>query len=165
MPDLIDVMMSAPIDLGTAGLEIEKSRLSYKNGLTYFKLMSKTVVQEKFNLFFLSPTCFRHDGNLHLLPLPSLIFNGLVKRWMYFSDIPIPVINTDHLQILRYKLKTDSVLFNNYNLVGFKGNCQYGFVNELAEIERWPFFILLNFASIAGLGYKTTMGMGQVKVG
>ena len=158
-------MGKAPVELGTAVFDVESSRLHFKKGLTYFKLMSEAVAEEdKIKLEFVSPAAFRHHGKLQLLPQPDLVYGSLARRWSLYSDIDIPTYNIDSLQVSRYKLKTEVVFFKRYSLIGFKGSCEYGFLNKPDEIERWPFFVLSKYASIASLGYKTTMGMGQVRV-
>ncbi|GFP33975.1 hypothetical protein HKBW3S42_02315 [Candidatus Hakubella thermalkaliphila] len=49
-----------------------------------------------------------------------------------------------------------------YSLIGFQGKCKYTVLSNQNEMTRY-LNILADFAFFAGLGQKTTMGMGQVR--
>ncbi|NLT96357.1 MAG: CRISPR system precrRNA processing endoribonuclease RAMP protein Cas6 [Clostridia bacterium] len=51
-----------------------------------------------------------------------------------------------------------------FNIIGFLGHCVFSFDPDTPETTMWMFNALARFASIMGVGYKTTMGMGQVKI-
>ena len=42
------------------------------------------------------------------------------------------------------------------------GFCKYSFLPEARDIDKWALSVLFSFANLAGVGYKTAMGMGQV---
>ncbi len=149
--------------IGNNGFVVKSTQLHYEEPLPYFKLNYNGEPKNKFVLDFLSPTCFRKDGRLQLLPLPSLVFGGLLERWNAFSETKLPATLFDVIYITRYNLKTNTVDFGNYKLVGCRGICEYTFLPEAREIDKWVINTLVNYAAISGIGYKTTMGMGQVK--
>jgi CRISPR-associated endoribonuclease Cas6 len=164
LPRVKEQLEEADFAIGGARFVLKEARLLYKSPLPYFKLITSIKEHDHLTVIFRSPTCFRHDGRLNLFPLPSLFLTGLSKRWNHFSDTPLPLYNPDSMQVNRYGLKTQMVKFGSYNLVGFTGFCKYAFLPETSEIDRWTLSNLFNYANLAGVGYKTAMGMGQVKV-
>ncbi len=152
------------IRLGEASFCLEEATQLFKKPRPYFKLMASNEEKEELEVLFKSPACFRRDGKLKLFPLSELLIPGLAKRWAHFSDVPLPEINLDSIMVSKYGLKTSLVKFDRYNLVGFRGYCNYSFTEEACDIDRWSLSVLLKFATFAGVGYKTTMGMGQIRV-
>ena len=152
------------IRLGGASFCLEEAKPLFKNSRPYFKLMASIEEKDDLGVVFKSPACFRRAGKLILFPLPDLLVTGLAKRWEHFSDVALPVFNPDSIMVSKYGLKTSLVKFDRYNLVGFRGYCNYSFTEEARDIDRWSLAVLLKFAIFAGVGYKTTMGMGQIRV-
>jgi len=65
------------------------------------------------------------------------------------------------VRVTQGDLQTHVVHFPNFVQKGFTGTCTYSFRDEgVSELA-----ILAAFAPYAGVGYKTTMGMGQVQTG
>jgi CRISPR-associated endoribonuclease Cas6 len=162
LPKISDHLSVNDFRLGGATFRLEEARLVFTKPLPYFMLMSGTVVKDQLTISFKSPTCFRRDGQLNLFPLPGLVLSGLINRWTRFSEVPLPIFNTESLIVSRYGLKTGMVRFDKYNLVGFMGFCKYSFLPEARDIDKWALSVLFSFANLAGVGYKTAMGMGQV---
>ncbi len=163
LPQIINFMDSKKIYLNDAGFEVVEVKNVFPNPLSYFELMTRGKKREKITLNFTSPTCFRQNGSIHLLPDPNLVFGGLHYRWNLFSDVPLPEAEFSTIQVSKYSLKTSMVKFNNYNLLGFRGECTYSVLDDMPETFFWVADVLASFASIAGVGYKTTMGMGHVR--
>jgi CRISPR-associated endoribonuclease Cas6 len=131
---------------------------------TYFAFMSGSKPHAKITLEFVSPTCFRSSGQQLLFPEPVLVFGSLIDKWNFFSDIPLPKPGLSLINVTKYDLKTTMVQFNNYNLIGFKGTCTFTLSSDTQEVVRWAINTLASFAAVVGVGYKTTMGMGQVRL-
>ncbi len=163
LPEIEKHLRFRELRLGGATFMLEETKPLFKKPRPYFKLMA-VKGEEELKVDFNSLTCFRRDGRLHLFPLPELILSGLVKRWEHFSGLNLPRLKPENVLVLQHNLKTDVAGFSRYNLVGFRGYCKYGFIPETHDIDRWAVTVLLNYAAIAGAGYKTTMGMGQVRV-
>ena len=85
----------------------------------------------------------------------------------------------DWVTVAGYRLHTSTVHFDRATQDGFLGRCTYVLLESckgakhdaiqsiLAGEELKPIqalSLLSNFAHYAGIGYKTTMGMGQVRV-
>lgn len=164
LPLIRTYLAGSDIRLGGARFILEEAKPLFKKPRPYFKLMTSDEVKEELGVVFKSPACFRRNGKLNLFPLPDLLLSGLARRWAHFSDAALPDYNTDTIMVTKYGLKTSLVKFDRYNLVGFRGFCSYSFTKEARDIDRWSVSVLLNYGTIAGVGYKTTMGMGQIRV-
>lgn len=127
-------------------------------------------------LRFVSPTSFRRSPpggpGQHLpLPLPELVFGGLLGRWNAFAPMPLPVdlrpYLAGHLLLTRYRLKTRHVRFSRGArgaLPAFVGQVTY----SLSGRDRYRHslvHLLAAFAFWSGVGVRTAMGLGQVRVG
>lgn len=121
-------------------------------------------------LRFASPTVFRSEGVNVPLPLPKLVFDGLARRWNTHAPMRIhPDVSRfaeDCMAITRYDLRTEQVSFGEENgrgaLPGFTGTCGYAFLNR---DRYWMGLIhlLAAFAFYAGVGARTTWGLGQAR--
>lgn len=120
---------------------------------------SKTVTMK-----FFTPTCFR-IGDLHLRePDPDKVFTSLLNKFNKYSNIKfdegikekfkeIEIVHKDTIQ--------KKVYFPNFYIQGFVGTVTYKLPEKPALIEAVN--VLSRFAFYSGVGYKTTMGLGQAK--
>lgn len=120
-------------------------------------------------LVFESPTAFRSQGRTIVFPLPRLVFGSLLNRWNQFAPQPLAPELVEAfdmgLDVDRYTLKTQMQDFGRYQLqVGFVGQCTFGTRKGVAAEVVWGMRLLAAFAFFAGVGYRTTMGIGQVRV-
>lgn len=118
-------------------------------------------------LEFLSPTTFRSGGLNVPLPLPGLVYEGLMEKWNAFAPVSVPVeirrFAEECLAISRCELSTRPVAGKGEAIqIGFVGRCRYTAVNRdhywLGIIQ-----LLTDYAFYAGVGYQTTTGMGQAR--
>ena len=116
-----------------------------------------------------------------MFPLPEPVFQNLARRW---EDIAPPelagVIEKDHLE--RY-LQEDGVIIVDYDITahhvhlttheqrGFLGSCTYQLrgTHEKATPQSpltlpQQIYLLAQLAFYSGIGYKTTMGLGQTRL-
>lgn len=119
------------------------------------------------SLHFASPTVFRSNDAYLPLPLPKLVFEGLVRQWNSLSSVTIAdeVVRyaEECLLISRYKLQTERVdRGQRGGLPGFVGSCTYAFK---VQDRYWMgvIHLLAEFAFYAGVGKQTAMGLGQVR--
>lgn len=114
------------------------------------------------------------------LPLPQYVFPGLARRWedMAPPDL-VHVIQKDRIEqyiqddgmiIADYELKTHQVKFTTHLQPGFVGNCTYhlrgpdeAMTPEAPLTVRQQLLLLAQLAFYCGIGYKTSMGMGQAR--
>jgi CRISPR-associated endoribonuclease Cas6 len=128
-----------------------------------FEKMVQLPAQNTIDLEFLSPTSFKQGKNIQPFPLPELVFNGLLRRWNLFAPekLHFPTVEWSGV-VSAYELKTYAMKMEGGAEIGAKGLIRYRFADtEQAKIAT----TLAHFATFAGIGRKTTMGMGQVKVG
>lgn len=115
----------------------------------------------KMTVNFVTETAFRfRDENL-LFPLPEIFFNSVAKRLKiagvcFDGDLKW----TEKVRISRYDLKTSVANFEKIPFQGFKGTIEYD-ISRLSKEERSAALFLGLSLNYAGVGAKTTMGMGQ----
>lgn len=144
---------------------------------------------ENFRLEFDSLTTFNRSNarsrgygpHYARLPLPQYIYPGLIRRW---EDIAPPdllgVIQQDRIEqyiqddgiiITDYDLKTHHVKFTTHLQPGFIGTCRYQLRGpdestgpDAPLTIRQQLLLLTRLAFYCGIGYKTSMGMGRVRL-
>ncbi len=105
---------------------------------------------------------------MEVWPRPELVFGSLARTWGLYSPISLPLdrdelvaMAADAVVMSRYELRTQMLQFPRHKQVGFVGyviyECMAG--GPLAATLD----LLADFALYAGVGYKTTMGMGQTR--
>ncbi len=153
---------STPVRLGSVAFQTGSHRLV--RSATYPALLQNATDAPRLTLRFLSPTSFRSGTDQDVLPRPERVFGSLFQAWQAWS----PVRLDDHLpqvfsllRIAAYELRTELVHFGRYKVIGFKGQVTYAFPPELRPDVRRLLHALADFAFYAGVGYKTTMGLGQ----
>ncbi len=143
------------------------------SGYTSFEeLLAQAQPRRDITLEFLSPTAFnmgqREWGKqFAILPEPALVFRSLLRTWNAFSPTPfiensIETYVADHVVVKRYEAKSRMLNYPRHRQIGFTGTVTYGLMAEDDELRR-QINALADFAFYAGVGYKTTMGMGQAR--
>lgn len=153
-------------------------------------LASKASPSNKLRLRFFTPTTFRSGKQNMLFPSPHFVFFSLAEKWrrhappslsqeipdlfkaLERTSSPDPMVDTkamtgtwsslnEWVQISRYDLKTEILDFVKYQQIGFIGDAEFQIQGKTEA--RWVrlLHLLADFAFFAGVGYKTTMGMGQ----
>ncbi len=118
--------------------------------------------QKTIELQFTSPTSFKQYQNIQPFPLPELVFGNLLRRWNKFAstELQFPQIQWQGL-VSAFELETHALKMEAGAEIGTVGWVKYRFLDpEQARIAT----ILANFAVFAGVGRKTAMGMGQVRI-
>jgi len=118
-------------------------------------------------LSFASPTAFRSGGHTLPVPLPHLVYGGLVHKWNTFAPVAVSDdmrrYAKECLAMSRYKLSTRALPAKGRPAqIGCVGWCRYVATNR----DRYwlgVFQMLTDFAFFAGVGYQTAVGMGQVR--
>jgi CRISPR-associated endoribonuclease Cas6 len=132
-------------------------------GSSSYELLAKTSIPcHQLKLQFLSPTSFKQQQQIQPFLLPKLVFNSLWRRWNNFAPIALqfPTVEWKAL-VTAYDLKTQALKMEGGPEIGSQGWVRYRFPDlEQARIAT----ILANFAFFAGVGRKTSMGMGQTRL-
>ena len=126
----------------------------------------KDTTSRIIRLHFCTPTAFR-QGDLDLpLPLPRLVFRGLLTRWNAFAPIPLP-LNGETIErsvaLSHARIETRTFFDGRSHIPGFVGPVEFRILRS-APAESIPaLHALAEFAFFAGIGRKTTHGMGLVR--
>lgn len=127
-----------------------------------FESFCQVPPTETIALKFLSPTSFKQSQTIQPFPLPELVFGNLLRRWNTFAPVELqfPKLEWQGLTCA-YELKTQVLHLKGGAEIGTTGWVRYEFPNpEQAAIAT----TLAHFAGFAGVGRKTAMGMGQVRI-
>ena len=129
-------------------------------------------VPRSVGLRFASPTAFRITGKKRAvpLPLPQLVFGGLLDKWNAFSTIQVhPDVRRfadECLVVSSYRLQTRRVFFGSDAqrgvVPGFVGFCRY-YVEVQDRYWMGLIQLLAGFSLYAGVGLRATMGLGQAR--
>lgn len=130
--------------------------------------------QRRIGMRFVSPTAFKADRERIPLPRPELLVRKLGEKWNVYAPPQLRLCETDlsivgsavwigrydlHTEILRFPSRRD---LHGHPEVGFVGECEFVVDDRAPEGACTIARSLLEFAYYAGVGHKTTMGMGQV---
>lgn len=138
---------------------------------TSWRQLSAHTPAHEITLSFMSPTAFNINGRYFaLFPEPQLVWDSLMRVWNTYAPKALHVEKQAMRDFLHLRmsvtacaLSTHTLHYPKYTQKGFCGQCTYAIQenNErAAQITH-----LAAFAPFAGVGYKTTMGMGQVRAG
>lgn len=129
-------------------------------------LLAREKPRHRLALEFATPTTFRSGGMNVPLPIPDLVFGSLVERWNAFSPVAVTEevrrYAAECMAVSRYSLQTRFLPFGQAGQVGCVGECHYVALNR---DRYWLGLVnlLADFALYGGIGYKTTMGLGQAR--
>jgi CRISPR-associated endoribonuclease Cas6 len=137
---------------------------------TDWQTLASIPARASITLHFASPTAFSlGKRNFALFPEPLLVWDSLSRTWNRYAPGVLQMERqelrafiSEKVAVSDYDLHTARVVFREYAQKGFEGRCQYkikatdGYAAQLAALAE--------FARYAGIGYKTTMGMGQARV-
>jgi CRISPR-associated endoribonuclease Cas6 len=116
-------------------------------------------------LKFVSPTMFRRKGLGVPLPEPHLVYGSLWQRWCAFSDVPVDASIYDEmlsvLALREARIHTRVWKYPRFLMTGFVGLAVYELVKPVSKEARELFNALSQLSFYTGIGYRTTMGMGQ----
>jgi CRISPR-associated endoribonuclease Cas6 len=139
--------------------------------ISYHELLERSFERDgisRLQVRFETPTSFRRQGVQLLFPEPQLMIESLMRRWEQYSPVPIPKEETagisECMRVSQYDLSTSAISFDRYVIMGFRGEVHITVAKGVEPFVQGVVQALLSFAEYAGIGYKTTMGMGQVRV-
>lgn len=134
-----------------------------------YEKLAQVPSQSQLELEFQTPTSFKQQNIIQPFPLPELVFGGLLRRWNTFAPAELKFDSPQETlreraewqgMIAAYDLKTKAIKMK-VDEIGSIGWIRYEFPNpQQARIAT----ILAHFAEFAGIGRKTAMGMGQVRL-
>lgn len=141
------------------------SSISYKTLIdnTYFGQTAKIV-----KVHFRTPASFKSDGRYLIYPDIAAMYRNLIRKFDAFSDefsmydeeILESLINCS--AIVSYKLQSCAYSLETVKIPAYIGTVGIKITGseQLKNLAR----LLLSFGEYAGIGIKTALGMGAVKV-
>jgi len=135
---------------------------------TWQELASQPHARE-ITLSFTSPTAFNtNEHSFVLAPEPRLVWGSLIRTWNCYAPASLALtpavlgeIQTNGITVSGCNLSTHTLQYPKYTQKGFLGTCTYRLPKEGKYAAQMTGRAA--FARFAGVGYKTTMGMGQVR--
>jgi len=177
------------IRLGEARFEVSRLIGSPEPGSTanpwtayssFAELSRYTEVQRYYEFEFATPTAFSMGQQswgklMKLLPEPAYVFESLAKQWEAFAPEHVRLVTNDltargfadwceeSLIVVRYALETRYLPSSKFAQAGFQGKIMYEMRGIQSSPEAAWLTPLAHFALFGGVGYKTSMGMGQAR--
>jgi len=138
--------------------------------ITDWLTLAGLPAQHVITMQFTSPTAFNlGDRAFELFPKPSFIWESLQRVWNAYAPQHLRMDKQrlrmfliEHVSVLDCNIATMMWSFSQYVQKGFVGTCTYQIQEEDEGIAA-NLTTLAAFARYAGIGYKTTMGMGQAR--
>lgn len=144
-----------------AGLEESASYQTLTNSL-----FDSQPPSRRLTLRFSSPTMFKSNGRQFPHPVPDMVFGSLLEHWNSSASIPAPLpaearkYARECLKLTRFDLHSRTVRLHGELFHGFVGRATFMTLNY----DRYwmsMMTMLAQYAYFAGVGAKTTMGLGQ----
>lgn len=128
----------------------------------------RELAGKRITVKFVAPTAFKQNGRYTIYPYEELFVKSLVARWNEL--IPeYPLQDEDMLEelfkgifIADYNLRTTRFKLKNVYIPGFTGKIVLECRLPAVLHELWNSVLML--ASYAGVGIKTTLGMGGIEI-
>ncbi|BAY20932.1 CRISPR-associated TM1814 family protein [Calothrix sp. NIES-2100] len=159
-----------PWHLGPADLYITsiqgtpQSIQPWANASTYAQLYEQAIAQERtLNFTFATPTAFRQGKFDTTLPTRECVFNSLLSRWNKYSGIEFSEIAIESIFPSFVNINTEILADSRSKFIGIIGEVSYRILGEVEPIQIKQINALADFALYAGVGRKTTMGMGMIR--
>ncbi|WP_445628413.1 CRISPR-associated endoribonuclease Cas6 [Nostoc sp. DSM 114167] len=159
-----------PWHLGPADLYITsiqgtpQSIQPWANASTYAQLYEEASERNSsINLSFSTPTAFRQGQYDTTLPTRESVFNSLLSRWNKYSGIEFPQIAIESIFPSFVNIHTEILTDSRSKFIGIIGEVNYKILGQIEPIQIKQLNALADFALYAGIGRKTTMGMGMTR--
>jgi CRISPR-associated endoribonuclease Cas6 len=166
-----------PWHLGPADLYITsiqgtpQSIQPWANASTYAQLYEEAsdvydglrLRNSSIHLSFCTPTAFRQGQYDTTLPTRESVFNSLLSRWNKYSGIEFTQIAIESIFPSFVNIHTEILADSRSKFIGILGEVTYKILGEIEPIQIKQINALADFALYAGIGRKTTMGMGMTR--
>lgn len=139
--------------------------IQYVKEVLYLQIFEESTTSRIINFQFVSPTSFRQKKRQIINPDPRLIFNSLLTRWNCFSNLSFQFPDEYFADILwnKFNFRTEMWEMTNYKIKGFLGNGSIKLWETIPKEYCKMLNCLADYAEYSGVGYKTTMGFGEVR--
>ncbi|MBO8159675.1 CRISPR-associated endoribonuclease Cas6 [Thermosyntropha sp.] len=151
--------------------KIEQTVLT-KSFTSYKELADIYYVEKNPNkkqiLTLVTPTAFRSQNEYQIFPFVSLIYQNLINRWNLFADrisLEDPKLIEELSAVSRltsYKLETRYFSLEKVKIPAFCGT--FTLISRGSSPMTSLINMLFAYAEFCGLGIKTSLGMGGIKI-
>lgn len=159
------------------GFTVDKKDIHIKIQSKELKKTSKQELLDEFysdecdkylNLEFLTPTAFKSDGRYIIMPDMRYIYQSLMNKYsaasvdmdMYDDETLEQLVRNSH--IIRYKLRSTIFPLEGVKVPAFKGEIGIKITgtDTMARYAK----LLARFGEYSGVGIKTAIGMGALRI-
>lgn len=166
----IEVRLGETPFLLTRILSTSEGNAAHLVSQTTWQALSQSPINHTVALSFVSPTAFNINGQyFSLFPEPLLVWESLLRVWNLYAPESLQMERQvlrefvhNHVSVSACELSTRTLHYPKYTQKGFMGTCTYTISHGDEKAKHIA--CLAAFAPYAGVGYKTTMGMGQVRL-
>ena len=169
-PLWLNINPEKPWHLGNADLFItsifttSQSHQPWAHACSYKQLYDQASEKERsLNFIFATPVSFRQGSYDSCLPTRESVFNSLLRNWNKFAEIELSQLKIDSIFPNFFNIKTEIVSDSRSKFIGCIGEISYRIMGDIEPIAVKQLNALADFAIYAGIGRKTTMGMGMVR--
>ncbi|MBE9052008.1 CRISPR-associated endoribonuclease Cas6 [Nostocales cyanobacterium LEGE 11386] len=159
-----------PWHLGPADLYITsiqgtpQSTQPWANACSYAQLYEQASDRDRtIDLIFSTPTAFRQGKFDTTLPTRECVFNSLLSRWNKYSGMEFSQIAIESIFPAFIDIHTEIIADSRSKFIGIIGEVSYRILGEIEPIQIKQINALADFVLYAGIGRKTTMGMGMAR--
>jgi CRISPR-associated endoribonuclease Cas6 len=139
-------------------------------GYSDWQTLAAASPRSAITMHFASPCAFSMgDRRFALFPEPILLWDSLVRSWnryapkvLQIDKVALRDFVSQQVTISDYELHTGKAVFATHAQKGFVGSCTYQVKNNEGCAPQIA--ALAEFARYAGVGSKTTSGMGQARM-
>jgi CRISPR-associated endoribonuclease Cas6 len=110
-----------------------------------------------------TPVAFRQGAFDNALLTRESVFNSLLNRWNKYSGIELNNITLESIYPSAFNIRTEVIGNYENKFIGCLGEISYRIIGNVETIGNKQINALANFVLYAGIGRKTTMGMGMVR--
>lgn len=159
-----------PWHLGPANLFITsiqgtpQSTQPWANAVSYAQLYEQASETERtINFSFSTPAAFRQGQFDTTLPTRECVFNSLLSRWNKYSGFEFYHAAIESIFPSFINIHTEILADSRSKFIGVLGEVSYRLLGDIEPLQIKQINALADFALYAGIGRKTTMGMGMVR--
>lgn len=164
----------ATLDLGehlsclgaTFHISDRQDQISSYEALYHEQVVIEPDPKRQFDLTFDTPTAFSQNRLYLPLPVPPLMFRSWLERWNHFA--PVYLGGDDLIGYLgeafaltRHRIQSQPFPVHKHSVTGFTGNVSLRILARIDPLLANVAELLIHYATWAGTGTKTRLGMGQ----
>lgn len=145
----------------------------WSRSATWEELTATAGNRPDIRLEFVTPTCFSQDipgerKRLALFPQPAWLWESWSRKWRHFGPA-FPGLDAvaqeaeRWLLVSSYHLATQTLNLGSFRQKGFAGWVEFAWQPGIPANVAQRLWTLAAFATYAGTGYKTAMGLGVTR--